>query len=151
MTPRRQTAANVGLLVLRIGIGLMFIGHGLPKLIQGPDTWIKLGGAMSTFGITFAPGFWGLMCALAETLGGLSMVLGLLVRPLSFVLLINMIVASAQQITQGLASNLPLAKLFGSFSHPVELATVVLAVLIAGGGDYCLSRAFKSLRDKWFG
>ncbi len=30
---------DVGLLILRVGIGIMFMGHGLPKLIAGPEKW----------------------------------------------------------------------------------------------------------------
>ena len=30
---------DIGLLFLRIGIGVMFIMHGLPKLIGGPEKW----------------------------------------------------------------------------------------------------------------
>ena len=32
---------HIGLLVLRIGIGLMFILHGAPKLFDGPEKWVK--------------------------------------------------------------------------------------------------------------
>ena len=38
---------HIGLLVLRIGIGLMFMVHGAPKLFDGPEKWEKLGMAMA--------------------------------------------------------------------------------------------------------
>ncbi len=33
---------DAGLLILRIGIGIMFLYHGAPKLIGGPEKWEKL-------------------------------------------------------------------------------------------------------------
>lgn len=50
---------DLGLLLLRIGFGLMFIYYGWPKIMGGPPAWAKLGGAVGDFGITFAPAFWG--------------------------------------------------------------------------------------------
>ena len=44
-----------GLLILRIGIGVMFMCHGFPKLAGGPEVWTKLGGALGALGIHFEP------------------------------------------------------------------------------------------------
>lgn len=52
---------NTGLLIIRIGLGIMFMMHGYPKLLGGPDKWEAVGGAMKHTGITFFPTFWGLM------------------------------------------------------------------------------------------
>ena len=49
---------DIGLLVLRTGIGGMFIMHGLPKLMGGPDKWMMLGGVMKSLGVDFAPMAW---------------------------------------------------------------------------------------------
>ena len=40
---------DFGLLLLRIGLGAMFIWHGAPKLVGGPETWTRLGGAMANY------------------------------------------------------------------------------------------------------
>ena len=37
---------HIGLLILRIGFGCMFLFHGLPKLFGGPEKWEKVGAAM---------------------------------------------------------------------------------------------------------
>ena len=37
---------DLGLLLLRVGIGIMFTIHGYPKLIGGPEMWAKVGGTM---------------------------------------------------------------------------------------------------------
>ena len=36
---------NFGLLVIRVGLGIMFIYHGFPKLAGGEKMWIQLGSA----------------------------------------------------------------------------------------------------------
>ena len=33
---------NFAILILRLGIGFMFILHGWPKFIGGPDKWINV-------------------------------------------------------------------------------------------------------------
>ena len=39
--------ADVGLLIMRIGLGLCFVTlHGGPKLLAGPEKWTMIGGAM---------------------------------------------------------------------------------------------------------
>ena len=76
----RDTLVNAGLLVLRIGIGLIFIIHGVPKLMGGVELWTQLGSTMSIVGISFAPAFWGFMAAITEVAGGLFIILGLLHR-----------------------------------------------------------------------
>ena len=61
---------HIGLLVLRIGIGCMFILHGAPKLFGGAEKWTQIGMAMASLGIGFIPAFWGFMAAISEFFGG---------------------------------------------------------------------------------
>jgi putative oxidoreductase len=72
--------------LLRVGAGLLFLMHGVPKLFgwfggMGPD-----GGAaelVSLFGLA----------GLLEVVGGLAIVLGVLTRPVAIVLALEMLVA----------------------------------------------------------
>ena len=82
---------NTGILLVRIGLGIMFIMHGYPKLLGGPKLWEGVGGAMGEVGITFLPVMWGLLAALAETLGGLCFLLGLCFRPIALLMAFNML------------------------------------------------------------
>jgi putative oxidoreductase len=68
---------NFGLLIIRVGPGILFIYHGLPKLTGGPGKWEHLGNAAGSVGIHFLPTFWGFICALTETLGGVLVLVGL--------------------------------------------------------------------------
>ncbi len=53
-----STAKGFGLFLLRVGIGLIFIRHGYPKLMGGQEEWLWLGSKMSHLGITAAPVLW---------------------------------------------------------------------------------------------
>src|ERR1700753_480185 len=86
---------NLGLLILRIGLGILFIYHGLPKLLGGPENWEKLGTAAGAVGIHFLPIFWGFLCAVTETIGGILVVVGLAFRPACLLMTVNLIVAAA--------------------------------------------------------
>ncbi len=66
---------DAGLLILRVGIGVMFAFHGYPKLTAGQETWAMIGGSMKALGIGFAPTAWGFMAALSECAGGILLVL----------------------------------------------------------------------------
>ena len=55
---------HIGLLILRIGLGCMFLFHGAPKMFGGPEEWKDTGMAMKSLGIGFMPMFWGLMAAI---------------------------------------------------------------------------------------
>ena len=121
---------DVGLLVLRAGLGAMMIGHGVPKLMAGPDSWAKRGGAMSHLGVDFAPTAWGLAAALSETAGGALLVLGLATRPAAASRAVTMFVAGWMHYSGGHG--------FGGWSHAAEDGSAMLALVILGGGRYSL-------------
>jgi putative oxidoreductase len=121
---------DLGLLLLRVGIGAMFVFHGWPKMIGGPAKWESLGHATEALGIAFAPTFWGFMAAFAEVGGGLMLALGVAFRPACALLLSTMIVASARHLTQGDG--------FGKASHAIEAAILFMSLLLIGPGAYRL-------------
>src|SRR5690606_9667793 len=92
---------NTGLMLISLGLGIMFIMHGYPKLLGGPDRWEAVGGAMGNLGITFLPVFWGLLAALAETVGGICFLLGLFFRPVAIILAFTMLVAALSHLNRG--------------------------------------------------
>ncbi len=123
-------AKTWGLFLMRVGIGLLFIAHGYPKLIGGPEQWLALGTSMQYFGITFLPTFWGLAAACAEFFGGICLVIGFGTRIASFFLSFTMFVAMVFHVAQG--------DPFTKYSHPLALLFVFLGLLIAGSGGYSL-------------
>jgi len=119
-----------GLLFLRVGIGVMFMCHGFPKLTAGPELWTKLGGALSYMGIYFAPTFMGLVAAISEFGGGLLLVLGLFTRPACFFLFCTMVVATTMHVKSG--------DPFVKYSHAFEAAILFFSLLLIGPGKLSL-------------
>ena len=124
----RIALIDLGLLILRIGIGIIFIFHGLPKLLGGVETWTQIGSTMSLIGINFAPTFWGFMAATAEAVGGLFIIIGLLHRPVALMLVFTMIVAVFMHVSAG--------DPFGVYSNALKGLIVFVALLITGPGKY---------------
>ncbi len=123
---------NVGLLILRVGIGIMFMGHGIPKVLAGPEMWDKLGGALSAFGINFAPTITGFMASISESGGGLLLALGLFTRPACFFLMCTMIVATSMHLSKG--------DPFVAYSHALEAAILFFSLIFIGPGRFSLDQ-----------
>ncbi|MDT8286500.1 MAG: DoxX family protein [Elusimicrobiales bacterium] len=128
-----DTGRDYGLLVMRLGVGLMFFFvHGLPKIQAGPELWAKIGGAMANLGITFAPAFWGFMAASSECFGGLLLAMGLMTRPAAAAMAFTMLVAATMHLAAG-------DGLKGA-AHATELFFVLSGLVMAGAGRFSLDR-----------
>lgn len=123
---------NFGLLVIRLGLGAMFIFHGLPKLEGGPEAWKGIGSAMANVGITFWPVFWGFMAALIEAGGGVLLILGLAFRPVCILMLINLIVAAMFHFHKGDG--------WMGAAHAVEDAIMFAGLIFIGPGKYSVDK-----------
>lgn len=123
---------DFGLLLLRVGLGAMFVMHGLPKLMGGPDKWTQLGGATEFVGFFFMPIAWGLAAALSEFLGGILLVLGVWFRPACLFLTLTMAVAASMHLGKG--EGLMAA------SHALELGIVFASLLFIGPGRFSIER-----------
>ena len=119
---------NFGLLIIRVGLGVMFIYHGFPKLFGGPHAWAGLGASTKYVGINFLPAVWGFLAALVETLGGFLLVIGLVFRPVCLLLIVNMVVAAAFHFGKG-------DGLQGA-AHAIEDAIMFAGLLFVGPGKY---------------
>lgn len=130
MWNRLENYRDFGLLVLRIGLGAMFIYHGYPKLMGGPALWHKLGEAVGYFGIKIYPEIFGFLAAASESFGGVFLILGLFFRPACLFLMFTMIVASTHHLAGGDDLN--------TASHAIELAFVFFGLLFVGPGSIAI-------------
>lgn len=78
---------ELGLTILRIVLGVIFIAHGIPKLSGGIEETVGFFGAIGIPAPVIAAWF----IALLETLGGLMLLVGFLVTPISLLLVAHML------------------------------------------------------------
>jgi putative oxidoreductase len=123
---------DLGLLILRVGLGMMFTMHGYPKLMGGAAAWTEIGGVMKLVGINFSPTAWGFMAAAAEAVGGQLLAVGLFFRFTCLALFVTMVMATIMHVSKG--DN------FGGYSHSVESAFVFLGLLFIGPGRYSVDQ-----------
>lgn len=124
---------DLGLLIMRLGLGVMFLLHGLPKLTGGPSRWKALGGAMGNLGIDFYPVVWGFLAAVTEGIGGVLLILGVFYRPTCVLLCFVMAVATVKHIHAGDA-------FMGTTSYPLELAFVFFGLAFVGPGRFSIDK-----------
>ena len=114
----------VGLLVLRIAIGIIFIAHGYPKLAH-----LRGGTQMQGFFVEHGlPGYFVYVAGVIETFGGGLLLLGVFTRAAALLLAIEMCVA-IWKVHSGhgyLAVH--------DYEFPLTLATACFALATVGAG-----------------
>lgn len=128
---------DIGLLILRILIGIMMIIHGSLKYIGGSETMTKVGSAASHIGIDIGHTFLGYTAASMEILGGIMIILGLFFTPGALILVLVLAVAAFMKISTGSS--------FSSFSHPLEMGIVFLSLILIGPGKYSFDHKIKEI------
>jgi len=124
--------SETGLLLLRASIGLIFILVCAPVLFAGQHRWAQFGTAMRVFNFHSHLEWWGFFGALAASVGGILIVLGLAFRLgilLAFVIaLVNAI--SVARYVPGLYPKLV----------PIEIAVILVCLAFIGPGKYSVDK-----------
>ncbi|EPZ38578.1 MULTISPECIES: DoxX family protein [Anoxybacillus] len=130
---------HIGILLIRLAVGLTFMGHGAQKLfgwfggygLKGTGGWLESIGLKP--GMTMA-----LIAGLAEFVGGLLFALGLftpfaalLIAATMFVAIVKVHAPNGFWITQN------------GFEYNLILIVVVIGVALIGAGDYSLDALIK--------
>jgi putative oxidoreductase len=145
----RDSTASLGLLFLRVGIGLMmFLGHGLGKIQNFAK--LKDGWAVPDFfPLKYMSPPVSLMATIgAEAVCSILIILGLATRPAAFILAFTMTVAAFHIHGSG-------PWFLGGGEGPKEPALLYLipavAILLAGAGQYSLDAAIlkEGRRKRW--
>jgi putative oxidoreductase len=125
-----QGKKDIGILILRLVIGGMFIYHGAPKLFGGAEKWEWLGSQMSNLGINFTPVLWGFAASLAEFFGGILLVIGLLTPLAALALTFNMFVATLFHFKAGQGMQ--------GAAYAFTMMLTFLSMIFLGGGKYSI-------------
>jgi len=135
-TPTATSPADIGLLILRIGVGAAMIQAGLIKAFDFSTT----AGFMEAGGWSL-PTIAALMVTVAETLGGIGLVLGILTPLAACAVVGAMICAWAVNVSQGAFWSEP-------FNVPFLLFIGATTLLFTGAGAYSVdARVFG--RHRW--
>jgi putative oxidoreductase len=125
-----------GILVLRLGVGIMFMAHGLQKafgLFGGPG--VKAFSEMLS-NLGFAPAlFWAYLASYSELLGGLFLIIGLQTRGAAAILLILIVTAAIKvHIKNGFFLS------GGGFEYTFVIAVACIALILCGSGKFVIFR-----------
>jgi putative oxidoreductase len=123
-----QWAITVGLTIIRVGMGLLFITHGWKKVIGGYETWLWMGQQMQYLGIFFFPLFWGICAMLSEFVGGIMLTFGICTRYVVLFMAFTMFVAVVMHIKKGDS--------WGVISFPLSQMIIFIGLFFAGSGPY---------------
>ena len=119
----KMTNQDLGLLLVRIALALVFIIHGYGKLTG-------LAGVETFFGNLGIPAFFVYVVTFVEFFGGFAMLLGIFTRIFGFLLAINMFFAIyLVKFSQGFS---------GGYELELTLLLASLAIALAGPGKYSI-------------
>ena len=125
---------NLGLLIIRLVVGILFIGHGAQKLfgwfggygLKGTGGWFESIGMKP--GITMA-----LLAGLAELVGGVLFALGLL-TPLAGIMIAGTMVMAIVKVhgPNGLWATA------NGYEYNLTLLAIAIGIALIGPGQYAL-------------
>ncbi len=143
-----ETEAGWPALILRLGLGVVFLAHGSQKVL---GLWGGGGLSASYHAFTAQMGIPGVLAVLAiatEFIGSLCVLAGLLTRPAALAIAVEMVVAVRMAHWQhGFFMNW-----FGrmpagaeGFEYHILLITIAVALVMGGGGRLSADRAIAGM------
>lgn len=120
----------LALLLLRVGLGIIFVAHGYPKLFTHTRDTIAMFVHMGF------PGYFAYLAGVIEFFGGCMLIVGLFTRVAGLLLFLEMAVALVK--VHQLFGN-PMA--VDNYQFPLALAVGSLALAAVGGGLISLDHA----------
>ncbi len=137
-----QTNDDIAVLILRLMLGIVFFPHGMQKLF-GWFGGYGFAGSMGFFtGKLGIPAFFAFLAIMAEGLGSLGLLTGLLTRVAAFGITVNMIVAVYLLHWQnGFFMNWFGTQKGEGFEYHLLVIAIGIALMIKGGGALSVDRA----------
>ena len=125
----KNSTASYGVLVLRLSLGVMFIAHGLLKIMV-----FTLPGTVQFFQSVGFPGYLAYVVAFAELGGGVLLILGVYARWTALALIPILLGAAFVHWGNGWVFSAP----NGGWEYPLYLAVTAFALYLLGDGPYAL-------------
>jgi putative oxidoreductase len=120
----------LGLLVLRLVLGAVMVGHGYGKVFGGLHKHVEL---VASLGM---PGWLAYLSTAAEFLGGILLIVGLFTRVAALAVCIDMVVAILKvHLHNGLLGQ-------NGYQFPLALAAIAFALIFSGPGPISLDWIF---------
>jgi len=137
-----QTDSDYAVLILRILLGVVFFPHGMQKLLGwygGPG----FSGTMQLFTTDMGiPAFLAFLAIIAEGLGSLGLLMGLLTRASAFGIAVNMVVCVKMAHWQnGFFMNWFGNQKGEGFEYHLLVIAICIALMIKGGGALSIDKA----------
>jgi putative oxidoreductase len=124
------------LLLLRCGLGLVFIYHGYPKLFGNTDRFIE---SFQTLGL---PGYFVYLAGVIEVFGGLAIIFGLFTSVVGIIFLLEMAVAMWKyNFNEGIYA-------VREYELPLILGLASLSLAATGAGSLSLDHLIFGRTDK---
>jgi len=122
-----QRTSPYAALLLRVSLGLMFIAHGLLKWLV-----FTLPGTAEFFASVGFPGWTAYPVTALEIAGGIALLLGVYVRPIAVVLVLELVGVTLVHFSNGwLFSNAN-----GGWEYPVFLLVACISLSLLGEGAF---------------
>lgn len=132
MNPSVSSSTQLGIAVLRVSLGVMWLAHALLKLLI-----FTLPGTAQYFESIGFPGFLAYPVFAAELLGGIALLLGMYARQAALALVPVMVVAAWVHAPNGWAHT----STGGGWEYPVFLIAASIALWLLGDGAAALKRS----------
>ena len=130
-----MNARDLGLLVLRLGLGVVMVAHGSQKAFgafggRGMEAFTA---GIESMGI---PALFAWLAMLSELAGGLAVILGAFTRIAALMIAVTMTVAIVRVgLPRGFFANSPGG---AGIEFPLALLTLAVALVLLGPGRLCL-------------
>ena len=136
-----QTNDDIALLVLRLMLGVVFFPHGMQKLI-GWFGGYGFAGTMDMFTTKMGiPVIFAFLAIMAEGLGSLGLITGLLTRVAAFGIAVNMVVAVYMlHFQHGFFMNWFGNQKGEGYEYHLLVIAISIALMIRGGGKWSVDK-----------